>query len=63
MSPRREPDPDIRRCRTVVFDFHAHLVLATRYRRGAFDDAMLDRREQVIRDVCADFGAELREFT
>ena len=28
-----------------------------------FDDAMLDRCEQVMREVYTDFGAELREFT
>jgi putative transposase len=38
------------------------LVFVTTYRRGVFDDAMLGRCEQVIREVCADVGAELREF-
>jgi putative transposase len=27
-----------------------------------FDDAMLQRCEQIMRDVCTGFGAELREF-
>jgi putative transposase len=38
------------------------LVFTTKYRRGALTDLILIRREQVMRDVCADFGAELREF-
>ena len=62
MSPRWEPDPDIRRGRTVVRNLHVHLVFVTKYRRGVFDDDMLTRCEQVMREVCADFGAELREF-
>jgi putative transposase len=32
------------------------------YRRGAFTDAILKRCEEIMRDVCADFGAQLREF-
>jgi putative transposase len=39
-----------------------HLVFVTKYRRGVLDDAMLTRCEQVMRDVCAKLGAELREF-
>ena len=62
MSPRWEPDPDIRRGRSVVFDLHVHLVFVTRYRRDVLDDAMLTRCEQVMRDVCAQMGAGLREF-
>lgn len=62
MSPRWEPDPDVRRGRSVVWNLHAHLVFVTKYRRGVLDDAMLTRCEEVMRDVCADFGAELREF-
>ena len=62
MSPRWEPDPDIRRGRSVVHHIYVHLVFVTRYRRGVLDDAMLTRCEQVMRDVCAGMGAELREF-
>ena len=43
-------------------NLHVHLVFVTRCRRGVFDDGMLTRCEQVLREVCADFGAELREF-
>ena len=62
MSPRWEPDPDVRRGRSVVDNLHVHLVFTPRYRRSVFDDAMLRRCEQIMRDVCADFGAELPEF-
>jgi putative transposase len=62
MSPRWEPDPNIRRGRSVVHNLHVHLVFTTKFRRGVFDDAMLARCEQVMREVCADFGADLAEF-
>jgi REP element-mobilizing transposase RayT len=38
------------------------LVFITKYRRGTFDDAMPTHCEQVMRDVCTDFDAELHEF-
>jgi putative transposase len=62
MSPRWEPDPDIRRGRSVVYNLHVHLVFVTRYRRDVLNEAMLTRCEQVMRDVCAEMGAGLREF-
>ncbi|MET9463615.1 IS200/IS605 family transposase [Streptomyces sp. NPDC006544] len=62
MSPRWAPDPDIRRGNHVVHNLHVHLVFVTRLRRGIFDDAMLTRCEEIMRDVCVSFGAELREF-
>ena len=62
MSPRWRPDPDVRRGRSVVYDLHAHLVFTTKYRRGALTDAILVRCEEIMRDVCVDFGAQLREF-
>jgi putative transposase len=62
MSPRREPNSDIRRGRHVAYDLHAHLVFVTKYRHGIFDDAMLGRCEDIMRDVCAGFDVELREF-
>ena len=40
---------------------HVHLVFVTKYRRGVFDDDML-LCEKVMRNVCADFEAGLREF-
>lgn len=53
---------EYRRGRHVVSALHVHLVFVTKYRRGAFDDAMLTRCEEIMRAVCADFGADLREF-
>lgn len=43
--------------RHVVHNLHVHLVFVTKYRRKAFSDAMLTRRE-----VCTDFEAELKQF-
>ncbi|MET8053574.1 IS200/IS605 family transposase [Streptosporangium sp. NPDC005286] len=62
MSPRWNPNPDVRTGRHVVHTLHAHLVFVTKYRRGVFTDAMLARCEEIMREVCADFEAELREF-
>jgi putative transposase len=41
---------------------HVHLVFTTKYRHGALTDAILTRCEEIMRNVCVDFGAELREF-
>ncbi|MFD0509935.1 IS200/IS605 family transposase [Streptomyces aureus] len=41
---------------------HVHLVFVTKYRRKAFTDAMLTRTEEIMRDVCTDFEAELKQF-
>ncbi|MEX2970821.1 IS200/IS605 family transposase [Streptomyces sp. C184] len=62
MSPRWEPNPDIRTGRHVTSHLQAHLVFITRYRRGIFDDVMLRRCEEIMRAVCADFETELKEF-
>ncbi|MFI7223518.1 IS200/IS605 family transposase [Nonomuraea angiospora] len=62
MSPRWNPEPEVRRGRHVVCSLHAHLVFVTKYRRGALTDEMLIRCEEVMRGVCADFEVELREF-
>ncbi|MFF6888464.1 IS200/IS605 family transposase [Streptomyces sp. NPDC012421] len=48
--------------RHVACNLHAHLVFVTKYRRGIFDDAMLQRCEEIMREVCGSFEAELREF-
>lgn len=62
MSPRWEPDPNIRRGRSVVYNLHIHLVFVTKYRRGVLTGAMLEHCETVMRDVCEVMGAQLREF-
>jgi putative transposase len=38
------------------------VVFVTKYRHGAPTAAHLARPEEIMRDVCADFGAELAEF-
>ena len=53
---------DYRRGRHVVSALNVHLVFVTKYRRGVLDAAMLDACETAMRKVCADFGADLREF-
>jgi putative transposase len=55
-------DADYRRGRHVVSALHVHLVFVTKYRSGVFDDRMLRSCEQVMRKVCDDFEASLREF-
>ncbi len=62
MSPRWEPDPKVRRGRSVVSNLHAHLVFTPKYRRGVFTDPILTRCETIMADICRDFGAELVEF-
>jgi putative transposase len=62
MSPRWERNTNIRRGRAVVCSLHAHLVFTPKYRRGPFTGEILARCEEIMREVCADFGAELREF-
>jgi putative transposase len=37
-------------------------VFVTEYRKGVSDDAMLQRCEEIRREVCAGFETELREF-
>ena len=46
-----------------MFILHVHLVFVTKYRHPVFTAAHLDRMQEIMRDVCADFGAELAEFT
>jgi putative transposase len=53
---------DIRTGRHCVFILHAHLVFLTKYRHAIFSARHLERMEEIMRDVCADFGCELAEF-
>jgi putative transposase len=53
---------NIRTGRRCVFILHVHLVFVTKYRHQVFGSRHLERMEEIMRDVCADFGAELREF-
>jgi putative transposase len=51
----------------MVCSLRAHLVLTPKYRRGPFTGEILARCGEIMREVCADFGAdfgaELREFS
>lgn len=38
------------------------MVFVTKYRRNVFNDEMLTRCEEIMRNVCTDFGADLIEF-
>ncbi|MEU5891922.1 IS200/IS605 family transposase [Streptomyces sp. NPDC047461] len=51
----------MRRGRTVVYMLHAHLACTPKYRRGPCTDEILVRYEEVMRDICTDFGGELTE--
>jgi putative transposase len=62
MSPRWKEQPDVRRGAHVAYNLHAHLVFVTKYRREVFTEPMLERCEEIMRAVCADFDAELKEF-
>jgi putative transposase len=53
---------DIRTGRHCVFILNVHLVFVTKYRHNVFGSAHLQRMQEIMRDVCADFGAELAEF-
>lgn len=53
---------DLRRGRTCVYDLQAHLVFVTKYRCDVFNDKVLSDMETIMRDVCADFDAQLVEF-
>lgn len=46
----------------MVSALEVYLVFVTKYRRGVLDEAMLRCCQAAMREVCADFGAELREF-
>jgi putative transposase len=53
---------DIRTGRHCVFALHAHLVFVTKYRHGVFAGRHLERLEEIMREVCADFETDLAEF-
>jgi putative transposase len=53
---------NVRTGRQCVFVLHAHLVFVTKYRHRVFSDAHLERMEEIMRAVCADFECEMVEF-
>ena len=54
---------DIRTGRQAIWDLHVQLVFVTKYRRYVFTDDMLKTCENIMRDVCKNFGATLEEFS
>ncbi|MFF0695327.1 IS200/IS605 family transposase [Streptomyces tendae] len=62
ISPRWNPNLDVRTGRHVVHNLHVHLVFVTKYRLKAITDAMLTRCEEIMREVCTDFEADLKKF-
>ncbi|MDH6196288.1 REP element-mobilizing transposase RayT [Mycobacterium frederiksbergense] len=38
------------------------MVFTPKHPRGPYTDETLGRREQIMAEVCTDFGAKLREF-
>ena len=54
--------PDIRAGRHCIFVLHAHLVFVTKFRHKVFTSGQLVRMEQIMAQVCQDFGVELVEF-
>jgi putative transposase len=47
---------------TLSTTFMFHLVFVTKYRRRAMTGEMLTRCEEIMREVCEDFEAELKQF-
>ena len=41
---------------------HAHLVFITKYRGKVLNEAVLERMETIMKDVCLKFEVELTEF-
>ncbi len=53
---------DLRRCRHVVYNLHAHLVFLDKYRRKVFTKEILDDMQAIIEEVCSKFPDQLVEF-
>lgn len=45
-----------------VYKLKYHLVLVTKYRRRCFTAPMLDRLEEICRDLCQKWEVDLEEF-
>ena len=52
----------LRTGRHCVFTMHVHLVFVTKYRFKVFSKEILDRMEELFKDICNGFEAELVEF-
>ena len=58
-----EKSTELRHGRHYVFKMHIHLVFVTKYRREVFSKTTLDDLRTIFASVCADFEAELMEFS
>jgi len=53
---------EFRQGRSVISNLSAHLVFVTKYRRGVFNDDLLNVCKTAMEQVCADFDVRLVEF-
>jgi len=58
-----EYEQQVRKGRYCVSALHVYLVFVTKYRCEVFDDDMLKRLEQILRNVCLNFDVKLTEFS
>jgi putative transposase len=54
--------PGVRHGRHCIFMMHVHLVFVSKYRKKLFTKEILNFMETIFKDVCNDFGSELKEF-
>ena len=52
----------LRTGRSCIFKNFIHLVFVTKYRRGVFDNEILERLHEIFKETCEQMGAELIEF-
>lgn len=52
---------EINRSRYSAYLLHVHVVFMTKYRRPVFGELHHTNMRQYVAEVCADFGAELKE--
>ena len=53
---------EYRRGRSVISNLSVHLVFVTKYRRGVFNDDLLNVCKTAMEQVCVDFSVRLVEF-
>ena len=52
----------LRQGRYCIFNIHIHLVFVTKYRRGVFDEYLLDKLKVIFANICTDFDSVLVEM-
>ncbi|SIO09038.1 IS200/IS605 family transposase [Nitrosomonas cryotolerans] len=53
---------NVRTGRNCIFNLHVNLVFVTKYRRDVLSGRVLIDLEEIFKNVCLDFEAELVEF-